>query len=510
MNNFVLILDFGSQYTKLIARRIRELNIYSEIKPFNIQIKEIKELNPSAIILSGGPSSVYEKNSPSIKKELFELNIPVLGICYGFQLISKLFNGKIQPSHKKEYGYAKLKQIKNSPLLFDIKKNNQVWMSHGDKVISLPPGFKIIASTENTKHAAVENPNKKIYGVQFHPEVIHTEDGKKIIKNFCLKISNIKPSWNMKSFIEHSIKNLKEKIGNNKVILGLSGGVDSSVTALLLYKAIGKNLMPVFIDTGLLRKNEYKVLKDEFKHLNIKVYSIDASNVFFRNLKGAKDPEKKRKIIGETFIELFTEKAKSFGKIKFLAQGTTYPDVIESTSINGPSEVIKSHHNVGGLPKNMDVELIEPLKELFKDEVRKVGKILGLHENFIKRHPFPGPGLAVRIIDEITPERVKILQNADYIIREEIKNKGIYDELWQGFGILLPVKSVGVMGDKRTYENVCVIRMVTSQDGMTANWYYADSILLQRISTRIVNEVEGINRIVYDITSKPPATIEWE
>ncbi len=510
MKNFVLILDFGSQYTKLIARRVRELNIYCEIHPYNISEKKIKELNPAAIILSGGPSSVYDKDAPMIDKNVFSMNIPILGICYGLQLIAYLLGGKIGSTKKREFGFAKLNILKKSPIFKDLKEGEQVWMSHGDEVVKLPEGFSSIGATANTPNTVIENKNLKIYGVQFHPEVAHTTKGKIFLKNFLYDIARIKPDWTMESFVEKSVKELKEKIGDEKVLLGLSGGVDSAVAAVLLYKAVGKNLIPVFVDTGLLRKKEGEELISEFKKLNIKVYPVKSSKIFFQRLKGITSPEKKRKIIGKTFIDIFYKKAKDFKSIRFFAQGTTYPDVIESSSVKGPSAVIKSHHNVGGLPKKLKMELVEPLRELFKDEVREVGKILGLDEWFIKRHPFPGPGLAVRIPGEITKTNVRKLQEADFIIREEVKKAGIYDELWQAFGVLLPIKSVGVMGDKRTYENVCAVRMVVSSDGMTANWYKAPHELLQKISTRIVNEVRGINRVVYDITAKPPGTIEWE
>ncbi len=510
MKESVIILDFGSQYTKLIARRVRELKVYSEILPFNTPIEKIRGFSPSALIFSGGPSSVYDRDAPSVSKEIFNLGIPILGICYGLQLIAHMLGGRIESTKKREFGFAKIKKVKETDFLKGVKDGSQVWMSHGDEVVKLPEGFERTAYTDNTPNTVIENSKKRIYGVQFHPEVVHTEEGIKIFKNFLYRIAGIKPIWTMESFVDTSIKKIRERVGNEKVLLGLSGGVDSSVTAVLLYKAIGKRLVPVFVNTGLLRKDEEKILSGEFKKLGIKVKKVNASNLFFEKLRGITNPERKRKIIGKTFIDVFYKEAKKLGKIKYLAQGTTYPDVIESTSVKGPSAVIKSHHNVGGLPSKLKMELIEPLRELFKDEVREVGKILGLDEWFIKRHPFPGPGLAVRILGEITRSRVKKLQEADFIIREEVKKAGVYDELWQAFGVLLPVKSVGVMGDKRTYENVCAVRMVVSLDGMTANWYKAKPELLNRISTRIVNEVRGINRVVYDITSKPPGTIEWE
>ncbi len=510
MKNFVLILDFGSQYTKLIARRVRELNIYSEIHSYSTPEKKILELKPSAIILSGGPSSVYEKDAPRISKKILNSGIPILGICYGMQLIAYLLGGKIESTKKREFGFAKLKILKKSPVFEGLKDGEQVWMSHGDEVTELPEGFERIGSTDNTPNTVIENKKSKIYGVQFHPEVVHTKNGKQFLKNFLINIAGIKPTWTMESFIEKSVNTIKENVKDEKVLLGLSGGVDSSVAAVLLYKAIGKNLVPVFVDTGLLRKFEGKELIKEFKKLKIQIHTVKASEIFFKRLKGITSPEKKRKIIGKTFIDIFYREAKKTGKIRFLAQGTTYPDVIESTSVKGPSAVIKSHHNVGGLPAKLKMDLIEPLRELFKDEVREVGKLLGLDEWFIRRHPFPGPGLAVRIIGEVNKRRVKILQDADHIVNEEVQKAGVYDNLWQSFAVLLPIKSVGVMGDKRTYENVCGVRMVISSDGMTANWYHASPELLNNIATRIVNEVKGINRVVYDITSKPPGTIEWE
>ena len=511
MKNKVLILDFGSQYTKLIARRVRELKVYSEIMPFNVNIEEIKNFQPGAIILSGGPSSVYEKKSPKIKPEILGLGIPILGICYGLQLIAYLFKMKVAPTKNREYGFANLEIVRTSRLLRNVKNNSKVWMSHGDKISQYPEDFIVTGKTKNTEITVIESNKRNIFGVQFHPEVIHTKEGKKILYNFLFEISNLKPDWNMENFIKSSITKIKKKVGTQKIMLGISGGVDSTVLALLLRKSIGNQLIPVFIDTGLLRKNEYEDLMDKFKNqLNLNVHGVDASKIFLKNLKKIRSPEGKRKIIGKTFIDTFRSVEEKIGKINFFAQGTLYPDVIESNSVSGPSMKIKSHHNVGGLPKNIKWEIIEPFRELFKDEVREIGKDLGLSEIFINRHPFPGPGLAVRIIGEIREDKIKKLQSADEILIEELNNFKIYNKVWQAFVVLLPVKSVGVMGDIRTYENVAVIRIVESVDGMTADWYPAPYDFLKKVANRIVNEVKGINRVTYDLTSKPPGTIEWE
>lgn len=511
MKNGVLILDFGSQYTKLIARRVRELKVYSEIMPFNVNIEKIKNFQPGAIILSGGPSSVYGEKSPKIKPEILELGIPILGICYGLQLIAYLFKMKVAPAKNREYGFANLEIVRRSRLLKNVKNNSKVWMSHGDKISQYPEDFIVTGKTKNTEITVIESNKRNIFGVQFHPEVIHTKEGKKIIYNFLFEISNLKPDWDMENFIKSSITKIKKKVGTQKIMLGLSGGVDSTVLALLLRKSIGNQLIPVFIDTGLLRKNEYKDLMDKFKNqLNLNVHGVDASKIFLKNLKKIRSPERKRKIIGKTFIDTFRSVEEKIGKVNFFAQGTLYPDVIESNSVSGPSVKIKSHHNVGGLPKNIEWKIIEPFRELFKDEVREIGKDLGLSEIFINRHPFPGPGLAVRIIGEIREDKVKKLQSADEILIEELNNFKIYNKVWQAFVVLLPVKSVGVMGDIRTYENVAVIRIVESIDGMTADWYPAPYDFLKKVANRIVNEVKGINRVTYDLTSKPPGTIEWE
>ncbi len=507
----ILILDFGSQYTQLIARRIREHHVYCEIHPYNWGIENIKNFNPRGIILSGGPASVYDSESPKIDNSIFNLHIPILGICYGSQLAVYLNNGKVSKAKKREYGFAEIFIIENNLLFKNLPSKFSVWMSHGDIIESLPSDFKSIAKTDNSPYAAIKSEKLKFWGVQFHPEVVHTKFGKEIIGNFLFEICNCRPEWNMESFLEYETKKIKEIVGDEKVICALSGGVDSSVVAMLINKAIGKNLYCIFVDNGLLRKNEpekvIKLFKDKF-HLNL--ISVDAKDLFLSRLKGVVDPEKKRKIIGNTFIEVFENEAKKLGDIKYLAQGTLYPDVIESVSFKGPSATIKSHHNVGGLPEKMKLKLIEPLRELFKDEVRELGKELGLPDEIIYRQPFPGPGLAVRIIGEVTEKRLQILKEADDIIVKEIKNAGLYRKIWQSFGVLLPIKTVGVMGDERTYENVIAIRAVLSVDGMTADWVKLPYDLLGKISNRIINEVNGINRVVYDISSKPPATIEWE
>ena len=506
----IIILDFGSQYTQIIARKIREIGVYAEIYPFNISKEMLLSLNPSGIVLSGGPSSVYAENAPHPFTEIFELDIPILGICYGLQIIAYMNNGSVDKSAAREYGRANLIIDKPNKLLAGIT-SNQVWMSHGDSLKSLPEGFEIIAHTENSPIAAIQNEEKRIYGVQFHPEVHHTIDGKTILENFARKICQITDNWTTHSFIETTIEKIRQQVGNDEVICALSGGVDSTVLAVLLHKAIGDKLHCIHIDTGLMRLNESQELMDLFRqNFNMSIELIDGSQTFLDRLKGITDPEEKRKIIGKSFIDLFEIGAKRFNNAKWLAQGTLYPDVIESVSVKGPSVVIKSHHNVGGLPEKMGLKLIEPFRELFKDEVRAVGRQLGVPEWFVRRHPFPGPGLGIRILGEITPERIKILQKADAIYIEEIRNAGLYDQIWQAFAVLLPVKSVGVMGDERTYENTCVLRAVTSVDGMTADWFAMPYEVLSKISNRIINEVQGINRVVYDITSKPPGTIEWE
>ncbi len=507
----ILILDFGSQYTQNIARKVRECEVYCEIHPCTIDFKTIEAFQPKGIILSGGPASVMEDDSPLVDPKLFKMKVPVLGICYGMQLITRLLKGKVNPAKEREFGRAELMLKTFSRLFKDVHSKSVVWMSHGDRIANLPKGFQTTAFTDNSPVAAMENSIDKIYGLQFHPEVVHTDEGIKIIRNFLFNICKCQPLWKVESFADYAIKGIKDQVKNGKVLCGLSGGVDSSVVAVLLHKAIGDRLICIFIDNGLLRTGERIKVEETFRehfHMNLKV--VDASQRFLKKLKGVTDPEQKRMIIGNTFIHVFEEEAKKAGDFKFLAQGTLYPDVIESVSFKGPSAVIKSHHNVGGLPENMELELVEPLRELFKDEVRALGREMGMPEEIISRQPFPGPGLAIRIIDEVTPERITMVQEADKIILEEIKGAGLYKKIWQSFGVLLPVKTVGVMGDARTYENVVALRAVTSTDGMTADWVPLPYELLGKISNRIINEVKGVNRVVYDISSKPPGTIEWE
>lgn len=505
----ILILDFGSQYTQLIARRIRELNVYCEITPFN-KIPELTE-EIKGIILSGSPYSVLDKNAPIPDFEKIKNKVPILGICYGAQFIAHYYGGKVENSLHREYGRAILTKIDQEETLFkDISINTQVWMSHGDTIIEIPETFKVTASTENIKVAAFKVNDHKIYGIQFHPEVYHTTEGKKLLYNFVVEICGCKQDWTPTSFIDSTVKWIKETVKDEKVILGLSGGVDSTVAAVLLNKAIGTQLTCIFVNNGLLRKNEYEDVLKSYKDLNLNVLGIDASKRFINALKGITDPEEKRKIIGKTFIEVFEEEAKKIKDVKWLAQGTIYPDVIESTSVNGPSATIKSHHNVGGLPEKMNLKIIEPLKLLFKDEVRKVGKELNIDPNILNRHPFPGPGLAIRIIGDVTEEKIKLLQEVDDIYIKGLKEFNLYDKVWQAFAVLLPIQTVGVMGDERTYENVVALRAVTSTDGMTADWAKLPYDFLSIISNKIINNIKGINRVVYDISSKPPATIEWE
>ena len=508
----VLILDFGSQYTQLIARRVRESRVFSKIVPYTISAKEIQELSPKGLIFSGGPASVTLKKSPLPDKALFKLGIPILGICYGMQLIAEVLGGKTKHTKEREFGKAELFIDDNYGLFGNLPGNITCWTSHGDYVTKVPPGFRIIAHTMNSPIAAISNKAKKVYGVQFHPEVTHTEKGNQIVSNFLFKICGCSGRWTMRSFIRESVESIKKTVGKQKVVLGLSGGVDSSVTALLLHKAIGGNSRCIFIDNGLLREDEPAQIKKVFKsiyHLNLDY--VDRGKQFLSCLKGVTDPEEKRKIIGREFVRVFEEEAAKVKGVKFLAQGTLYPDVIESISpIGAPSRRIKSHHNVGGLPEHMKLKLVEPLRDLFKDEARQIAKELQLPEAIIYRQPFPGPGLAIRIIGEITPERLKILRAVDMRVIEEIRKANLYNQIWQSFAVLLPIKSVGVMGDERTYEHVVALRCVTSIDGMTADWAKISFEVLERISHRIINEVKGVNRVVYDITSKPPATIEWE
>ncbi len=508
----ILIIDFGSQFNQLIARRVRECSVYCQIDPPDIDIDYIKSLNPEGIILSGGPASIYEKNSPTVDKKIFDLNIPVLGICYGMHVMIQKFGGKIEGSKKREYGFAELKIKTQTGLFKNVDDKTQCWMSHGDSIIKLPKGFSITASTDNTKIAAAADVKRKLYCLQFHPEVAHTVKGKDMLKAFLFDVCGCQRSWTMASFAKDTIDRIQDEVFGKNVILGLSGGVDSSVTALLIHKAIGRNLTCIFVDNGLLRKDEGKKLKETFKkHLKINIRYINAGKKFIKALSKVTDPEKKRKIIGKVFMDVFEEEAGKIKNATYLAQGTLYPDIIESQSaFGGPSSVIKSHHNVGGLPEKMKLNLIEPLKYLFKDEVRLLGKELGLDESLIWRQPFPGPGLGIRIIGEVTNKRLIVLKEVDAILLEEIKAGGYYKKLWQSFAVLLPIKSVGIMGDKRTYENIAAIRAVTSKDAMTADWARLPHKLLAKISNRIINEVRGVNRVVYDISSKPPSTIEWE
>ena len=511
----VLILDFGSQYTQLIARKIRELHVYSEIHPFNYDIEKVKnDPEIKAIVFSGGPSSVYAEKAPLISEEWLKLGLPVLGICYGLQLFAFLNGGEVTRAQRREYGRAELEILefaKKDPLFYGIDEGSLVWMSHGDHVLKLPQQFEILAKTSNSPIAVMKHKELPFYGLQFHPEVHHSIDGKQFLENFIFKIAGCRSNWTTAGYIETMLKEIKEQVGNDRVLLGLSGGVDSSVVAALLHEAIGDRLVCVFVDTGLLRHKEAEEVKALFKDsLSINLISVNASKIFMNKLKGVTEPEKKRKIIGSTFIDVFEQEAKKISPVKYLAQGTLYPDVIESISFKGPSATIKSHHNVGGLPEKLSFELLEPLRELFKDEVREVGRALGLPEKIIGRHPFPGPGLAIRIPGEITEDKVELLQQVDRIYIEELRNQELYDQIWQAFSVLLPVQSVGVMGDERTYENTAALRAVTSVDGMTADWYKFPYDALAKISNRIINEVKGINRVVYDVSSKPPATIEWE
>lgn len=507
----VFVLDFGSQYTQLIARKIRELGVYSEIYPFDLSPSQMRKANPKAIILSGGPQSVYSPESLTISEDVFRMGIPVLGICYGLQIMTQVLGGKVMASRKREYGFASLKIVDRSGLLNGMKDHGQVWMSHGDRVHEVPPGFIVSGVTTNCDAAVIESRERKLYGVQFHPEVIHTPQGMKVLSNFLFSEAGIKKEWKMGPFIQRKVDEIRDFVGDKKVVCGLSGGVDSLVTSILVQKAVKDNLHCIFVDNGLLRKGQFQELLEKFSHrFSLKVVGVDAADSFLNKLERVVSPEKKRKIIGREFIRIFEQEAKRIGNVEFLAQGTIYPDVIESNPVKGPSSRIKSHHNVGGLPKNIRFRLVEPLKELFKDEVRELARKLGIDRDFIIQHPFPGPGLAVRIIGEVTRERLRILRDADEILLQEIKKARLYNKLWQAFAVLLPVKSVGVMGDKRTYQRVVVLRLVRSVDGMTADWYPADTKTLSRISGRIVNEVNGVNRVVYDITNKPPGTIEWE
>ncbi len=515
----ILILDFGSQYTQLIARRVREAKVYCEIFPFNAGLDKVKAFRPKGLILSGGPSSVYDPGAPLIDKAHLDLGIPVLGICYGMQLLTYIQGGQVAKSAKREFGRAELK-IDNVAGLFNgigsalrtphSALETVVWMSHGDRIEKMPDGFSAIAHTDNSPTAAMADEKRKFFGVQFHPEVVHTPQGVQILRNFVYGICKCEPTWTMASFVDYSVGEIRKAVGNKQALCGLSGGVDSSVAAVLVYKAIGKQLACIFVNNGVLRKDEAEKVQHTFKDMGLNLKYVDASLEFLTKLKGVEDPEKKRKIIGNTFIEVFEREAHAVGGAEFLVQGTLYPDVIESVSFKGPSAIIKSHHNVGGLPEKMKLKLVEPLRELFKDEVRAIGREMKMPDDIIDRQPFPGPGLAIRILGEVTEARTSLLREADAIVIEEIKKAGLYKEIWQSFAVLLPIKTVGVMGDERTYENVVAIRAVTSQDGMTADWAKIPYELLGIMSNRIINEVKGVNRVVFDISSKPPSTIEWE
>ena len=507
----LLILDFGSQYTQLIARRVRELKVYCEIHPFNRPIDFIKKFNPQGIILSGGPASVYDEGAPTLGGEILDLNIPILGICYGMQILTQSLQGVVTKALKKEYGRAFIKVKNESPLFIGLEQQQQAWMSHGDRIEKLPDGFITIAHSSNSPHAAIQHSTKPFYGVQFHPEVIHTPKGTDILRNFAFLICKCRGLWTMKSFIETTINEIRSLVDNRQVICGVSGGVDSTVTAVLIHQAINDRLKCVFVNNGVLRKGEAEKVVSVFKNnFKINLSYLNEERRFLEKLKNVTDPEEKRKIIGNEFICVFEDHARKIRGINFLAQGTLYPDVIESVSFKGPSATIKSHHNVGGLPEKMNLKLIEPLRELFKDEVRELGNELGIDHNLLWRHPFPGPGLAIRILGEVTPDRLHMLREADDIVVNEMKGNGWYGKVWQSFAVLLPVKTVGVMGDERTYENVIAIRIVESKDGMTADWVKLPYDLLGHISNRIINEVRGVNRVVYDVSSKPPSTIEWE
>ena len=511
-SNLVVVLDFGAQYSKLIARRVREANVFSLILPYNATAAQIKALNPAGIIFSGGPSSVHAEGSPLPDPEVFQIGIPILGICYGVQLFAHMLGGKVERSERREYGIAHLEHGDTTGFFDGVFERTQVWMSHGDAISVMPPGFEIIGHTENCPYAAIADPSRKLYGVQFHPEVVHTPQGTQILANFVHHICGASSDWTMGNFVDEAIHAIRERVGDKRVLCGLSGGVDSSVAAVLIHRAIGDKLTCVFVNNGLMRQGEVEMVQQVFRdNFHIDLRYVDAETRFLDALADVSDPEKKRKIIGRLFIEVFEEEATKLGHMDFLAQGTLYPDVIESVSATGgPSVTIKSHHNVGGLPEKMNMELLEPLRELFKDEVRALGKELGLPDDIVWRHPFPGPGLGVRCIGAITKERLDTLRAADSIFIDEIKNAGLYREIWQALVCLLPVRSVGVQGDERTYEEVCSLRAVTSEDAMTADWFRFPPEVLQRVSNRICNEVKHINRVLYDVTSKPPGTIEWE
>jgi GMP synthase (glutamine-hydrolysing) len=511
----ILILDFGSQYTQLIARRIRELHVYCEIHPFDVSLETVRRLAPEGIILSGGPASVYEEGAPQPLPEvlalLCEATPPVLGICYGMNVLNRAFGGDVVRATRKEFGPADVRILRMDPLLALGGRSTRVWMSHGDQMTSVPPEFETLASSDNSPHAAFRHRDRDLYGLQFHPEVTHSVDGKEILRNFVLRVCGAKPDWTMEGFIETEVPRIRKRVAGRRVLCALSGGVDSTVVAALIHRAVGDRLTCIFVDNGLLRAGEAEQVVELFRsELELDVRLVDAADRFLANLRGVEDPERKRRIIGVTFIEVFEEEAKKLGDVGFLAQGTLYPDVIESISVRGPSATIKSHHNVGGLPERMHLTLLEPLRELFKDEVRRLGRLLGVPEAIVGRQPFPGPGLAIRVIGAVDAERLAIVRAADTIVQEAVRAADLYDRLWQAFAVLLPVRTVGVMGDERTYEHVIAIRAVQSTDGMTADWARLPDDLLAHLSTRIINEVRGVNRVVYDISSKPPATIEWE
>ena len=509
----ILVLDFGSQYTQLIARRVRESKVYCEIHPFNIALEKIRQLQPEGIILSGGPASVYQENAPKVSEDFFKMPVPFLGICYGMGVVNLAFGGEAGRAERREYGPADLVIDDNADLFYGFSANEatRVWMSHGDKMTASPKGWSVLAHSDNSPIAAFANPTRRYFGVQFHPEVMHTARGRQILNNFVFRVCGCRSDWTMEHFIESSVSKIRDQVGDGRVLCALSGGVDSAVAATLIFRAIRERLICVFVNNGLLRKNEVERVCSLFvERFGPSFRYVDASQQFLAALRGVEDPEIKRKRIGNKFIEIFEQEARALGEIEFLAQGTLYPDVIESVSVLGPSATIKSHHNVGGLPTNMKFQLIEPLRELFKDEVRNVGKELGLPPEMIQRQPFPGPGLAIRVLGEVSDERLKILRDADAIVLDEVRTAGFYEKLWQSFAVLLPIKTVGVVGDERSYENVIALRAVDSQDGMTADWVPLPYELLGKISNRILNEVRGVNRVVYDISSKPPATIEWE
>jgi GMP synthase (glutamine-hydrolysing) len=509
----ILVLDFGSQYTQLIARRVRESKVYCEIHPFNIALEKIRQLQPEGIILSGGPASVYQENAPKVSEDFFKMPVPFLGICYGMGIVNLAFGGEAGRAERREYGPADLVIDDNADLFYGFSRNEatRVWMSHGDKMTASPKGWSVLAHSDNSPIAAFANPTRRYFGVQFHPEVMHTVRGRQILNNFVFRVCGCRSDWTMEHFIESSVSKIRDQVGDGRVLCALSGGVDSAVAATLIFRAIRERLICVFVNNGLLRKNEAERVCSLFvERFGPSFRYVDASQQFLAALRGVEDPEIKRKRIGNKFIEIFEQEARALGEIEFLAQGTLYPDVIESVSVLGPSATIKSHHNVGGLPTNMKFQLIEPLRELFKDEVRNVGKELGLPPEMIQRQPFPGPGLAIRVLGEVSDERLKILRDADAIVLDEVRTAGFYEKLWQSFAVLLPIKTVGVVGDERSYENVIALRAVDSQDGMTADWVPLPYELLGKISNRILNEVRGVNRVVYDISSKPPATIEWE